>query len=86
VPSCRERRQWRREFKDRGVDNVRLMVSHSNFGEEKLRYARRWIRQQEILLPAFVKWLGAVLATVVAALLVWLGTTLAPALLAWLLG
>jgi hypothetical protein len=46
VPSWRERRQWRREFKDRGVDNVRLMVSHSNFGEEKLRYARKWLARQ----------------------------------------
>jgi len=36
-----------RDFKDRGLDNVKLQVQHANFAPEKDRAARRWIRRQE---------------------------------------
>jgi hypothetical protein len=43
MASWREKREWRADFRDRGVENVRAMVKLSIFAEEKLRYARRWL-------------------------------------------
>jgi hypothetical protein len=74
VPSWRERRQWRGDFQNPGVDNVRLMVRDSNFGEEKQRYAREWLRQQDQR-PEHVRTAvmvaAPILAAVVATLLAW---------------
>ena len=36
-----------RDFKERGLDNVKLQVKHANFAPEKDRAARRWIMRQE---------------------------------------
>jgi hypothetical protein len=43
----REAMVYERDFKDRGLDNVKLQVLHANFAPEKDNAARRWIRRQE---------------------------------------
>lgn len=39
--------EFERDFTDRGLDNVKIMVQHANFAPEKEKAARRWIRRQE---------------------------------------
>jgi hypothetical protein len=43
----REAMIYNRDFKDRGLDNVKLEVQLANFAPEKDKAARRWIRRQE---------------------------------------
>jgi hypothetical protein len=41
------RRIWRADFKARGTENVRQMIAASEFNEEKIRYARRWLWRRD---------------------------------------
>jgi hypothetical protein len=43
----REAMVYERDFKARGLDNVKLQVKHANFAPEKDKAARHWIRRQE---------------------------------------
>jgi hypothetical protein len=45
----RETRVYARDFRDRGLDNVKLQIKHANFSSEKDKAARRWIARQEAI-------------------------------------
>jgi hypothetical protein len=48
----REAMVYERDFKDRGLDNVKLQVLHANFAPERENAARRWIRSPRDVLSA----------------------------------
>jgi hypothetical protein len=70
MASRRERREWRADFRDRGVANVRRMVQASNFSEEKLRYARCWLWRREHALDLTGAGIAGVVVIVGIALIV----------------
>ena len=41
----RQARFYERDFKDRGLDNVKLQILHANFAPEKDKVARSWVRR-----------------------------------------
>ena len=43
----RQARFYERDFKDRGLDNVKLQILRANFAPEKDKVARSWVRRQE---------------------------------------
>jgi hypothetical protein len=47
VRARREAMNYELDFKDRGLENVKLQVLHANFAAEKDEAARRWIRRQD---------------------------------------
>jgi hypothetical protein len=47
VPTWRERRQWRREFRDLGAEQVRDRVHAVIWSEEKHHYASEWLERQD---------------------------------------
>jgi hypothetical protein len=61
------RADWRREFKQLGVEQVRARVSASMWAEDKLQAARRWLWWQEHWRQIAGLIVGAVAAAVGAA-------------------
>lgn len=61
------RSDWRREFKQLGVDQVRARVRASVWAEEKLQAARRWLWWQEHRLQVAALIVGTVAAAAGAA-------------------
>jgi hypothetical protein len=61
------RSDWRREFKELGVDQVRARVSASTWAGDKLQAARRWLWWQEHWLQLAGLIAGAVAAAASAA-------------------
>jgi hypothetical protein len=61
------RSDWRREFKELGVEQVRARVSASTWAGDKLQAARRWLWWQEHRLQIAGLMVGAVAAAVGAA-------------------
>ena len=58
---------YERDFKDRGLDNVKLMVQHANFAPEKDKVARRWIRRQETSYQRLAIYVGVANALIAVA-------------------
>jgi hypothetical protein len=58
------RRIWRADFKARGTENVRQMIAASDFSEEKIRYARRWLWRRDNALTLAGIAIGALVAIV----------------------
>jgi hypothetical protein len=40
-------REHLNDFKERGLENLKVQMKHANFSPEKDKAARRWIRSQE---------------------------------------
>jgi hypothetical protein len=56
------RSDWRREFKQLGVDQVRARVTASVWSEEKLQAARRWLWRQDHWMQMAALVVGTVVA------------------------
>jgi hypothetical protein len=56
-----------RDFKERGLENVKLQILHGNFAGEKDKKARRWVTREEQKFPrrmffvAFAGLIGTIL-------------------------
>ena len=60
------RRQWKQDFRRRGVDGTRRMVSQSVYDEKKMNAARRWLWWQQHRLTVIGIAVAAIVALVVA--------------------
>ena len=49
IQALQEARAYERNFKERGLENVKVQVRHSNFAPEKHKAAQRWIRKRETI-------------------------------------
>ena len=66
VASWEERRAWRDEFRNLGVELVRDRLRLAAWHEEKLREARRWLWWQERLVTIIVISMGGAVAIAAA--------------------